>query len=67
MQRTSANDLSEKIADADQRGNEWLAKARQAKERGNEKRAEECYRKGNYWLDRFLRTLGKTCTTPTLA
>lgn len=52
-------DIREKIADADLRGNQWLAKARAAEERGDNRRAEECYRKGNYWLDRSNKLRGE--------
>lgn len=57
--RVTDKDLREKIADADQRGNEWLSKARDAEERGNQARADECYRKGNYWLDRSNKLRGE--------
>ena len=59
MRTMLPQDVRDKIADADQRGNEWLAKARAAEERGNQKRAEECYRKGNYWLDRSNKLRGE--------
>ena len=52
-------DVTDRIADADQRGNDWLARARDAADRGDQKRAEECYRKGNYWLDRSNKLRGE--------
>lgn len=56
---TSRESVSEKIADADLRGNVWLAKARRAEDGGNQARADECYRKGNYWLDRSNKLRGQ--------
>jgi hypothetical protein len=44
--------LSERIADADERGGRYLADANEASERGDQKKAEELYEKGQYWLDR---------------
>ncbi len=58
MQQTDAK-LREKIADADVRGNEWLRKAREAELQGYQARADECYRKGNYWLDRSNKLRGE--------
>ena len=48
---TTERTRDERIADADVRGNEWLSKAREAEVKGNQARAEECYRKGDYWLN----------------
>jgi len=50
--------LSERIADADQRGGHWLAEANEASERGDHKKAEELYEKGQYWLDRSNKLRG---------
>ncbi|MHD0644172.1 hypothetical protein ACYPKM_00880 [Pseudomonas aeruginosa] len=44
--------VSEKIAEADTRGNQWLSKGNDFSERGLKDKAEECYRKGNFWLDK---------------
>jgi hypothetical protein len=43
--------LSEKIADADMKGSNWLARANQAAERGDHEKAERMYEKGQKWLD----------------
>jgi hypothetical protein len=51
--------VNDRIAEADCRGNEWLAKGRAAEDTGNKTKAEECYRKGNYWLDRSNKLRGE--------
>lgn len=43
--------LSERIADADERGGRYLADANELAERGDNERAEMLYEKGQYWLD----------------
>lgn len=50
--------LSEKIADADERGNRYLADANDAAERGNSVKAEKLYAKGQFWLDRSNKLRG---------
>ena len=40
------------LIDAETRASMWLADGNAASERGNEKRAEVCYRKSQFWLDR---------------
>ncbi len=47
----SKRTLSERIADADDRGGRYLADANEAVERGNRQKAEKLYEKGQYWLD----------------
>lgn len=49
MQRKS---LSERIAEADERGSRYLADANEAREAGKLEKAEKLYEKGQYWLDR---------------
>lgn len=44
--------LSDRIADADARGGQWLAKGNEHQERGQAEKAEACYAKGQFWLDR---------------
>lgn len=44
--------FNEKIADADARGSDWLARGNTAREAGDNVKAEQCYGKGQYWLDR---------------
>jgi hypothetical protein len=57
--RIAEKNVQEKGADADYRGNEWLRKAREAEEKGNQSRADECYRKGQFWLDRSNKLRGE--------
>lgn len=44
--------LGDRIADADMRGSNWLAKGNEFAEAGNKTKAEECYDKGQFWIDR---------------
>lgn len=44
--------LQAQVAEADARGSNWLADGNAAAERGAKARAEVCYSKGQYWLDR---------------
>lgn len=44
--------LQRRIADADQHGSSWLAKGNEYAEKGNQAKAEQCYAKGQFWLDR---------------
>ncbi|WP_189375209.1 hypothetical protein [Mesorhizobium sp. M4A.F.Ca.ET.020.02.1.1] len=48
----AAKTLKEKIADAEDRGNRYLADANEAAEQGNMAKANKLYDKGQYWLDR---------------
>lgn len=50
--------LAEKIADADARGNHWLAEANAAKEAGDNEKANKLYDKGQFWLDKSNRLRG---------
>lgn len=43
--------VQERIVDADDRGNRYLADANEAAEKGNKAKAERLYEKGQYWLD----------------
>lgn len=43
--------LNERIADADIKGGNWLAKANEAAEKGQNEKAERLYEKGQHWLD----------------
>jgi hypothetical protein len=44
--------LAERILEAETRGSQWLADGNAAAERGDHARAERCYEKGQFWLDR---------------
>lgn len=52
--------LADKIADADAKGSNWLAKGNEYAERGENEKAEECYRKGQFWLDRSNKLRGNS-------
>lgn len=43
--------LQERIADADERGNNWLSLANEAADQGDKAKAERLYEKGQHWLD----------------
>lgn len=49
----SDEERKKKAIEAEDRGNRWLADGNAAAEAGNQEKADECYRKGQYWLDRF--------------
>lgn len=38
--------------------NKWLADANEAAERGNHEKAERCYEKSQYWLDKANKARG---------
>jgi len=44
--------VKSKLLDAEVRCNQWLADGNQAAESGKTNRAEECYSKSQFWLDR---------------
>lgn len=48
----------QKALDAETRGNQWLADGNAAAEAGNKKKAEKCYDKGQFWLDRYNKLMG---------
>ena len=39
---------------------QWLADANAAKEAGDIEKAEKCYAKSQYWLDRYNKLAGRT-------
>jgi hypothetical protein len=47
-----------KILEAEQRGSDWLAKGNAASERGDNAKAEKCYKKSQFWLDRYNTLVG---------
>lgn len=51
MTKKPKRSLSERIADADDRGGRYLADANEALERGDKAKAEKLYEKVQYWLD----------------
>lgn len=44
--------IKERLLDAETRANHWLADGNEASERGDNKLAEACYDKAQYWTDR---------------
>jgi hypothetical protein len=45
--------LHDRILEANERGNRWLADGNEAAEAGDKLKAERCYQKGQFWLDRL--------------
>lgn len=43
---------------ADERGNYWLALGNEYSEAGRTDKAEKCYSKGQFWLDRLNKLIG---------
>lgn len=56
--------LKERMIDAEVRGSKWLADGNEAAERGEKTKAEECYEKSQFWLDRYNLLAGKTDRRP---
>jgi hypothetical protein len=56
--------LKERIIDADYRGNYWLAEGNRYQEAGEKDKAEVCYRKSQFWLDRYNLLSGASDRTP---
>lgn len=46
-----------KIVDAEERASKWLADGNDAAALGKTKKAEACYAKGQFWLDRANKLL----------
>lgn len=44
--------LKEKLMTAEVKGSQWLADGNAASERGDSDRAQRCYDKAQFWLDR---------------
>jgi len=51
--KTPKKPLAERILEAETLGNRWLADGNAAAEDGDMAKAEHCYAKGQFWLDRF--------------
>ena len=43
---------------AEQRASKWLADGNEADERGDKAKAERCYSKSQFWLDRYNKLAG---------
>lgn len=50
--------IAEQIAEADDRGNRYLADANEAQENGKFAKADKLYAKGQFWLDRYNKLAG---------
>jgi hypothetical protein len=44
--------LAERVTDAETRASKWLADGNQAAEAGRVTKAERCFQKAQFWLDR---------------
>jgi hypothetical protein len=44
--------LAERVLEAQTRASQWLADANQAQEAGRTVKAERCFQKAQFWLDR---------------
>lgn len=51
--------MESKALDAEVRGSRWLADGNAAKEKGNMAKAEKCYVKSQFWLDRYNKLTGR--------
>lgn len=51
--------LDAKALDAEVRASQWLADGNAARERGNMVKAEKCYAKSQFWLDRYNKLTGR--------
>ena len=49
---------NEKANEYEIKSSHWLAEGNEAEERSDKPRAEECYRKSQYWLDRANKARG---------
>lgn len=52
--------LPERQLDAEVRASQWLADGNAARESGNHEKAEVCYAKAQYWLDRYNLLAGRS-------
>ncbi len=52
--------LQDRILDAEQRGSTWLADGNELAERGEHDKAERCYEKSQFWLDRYNKLKGNS-------
>lgn len=50
---TSKKSIHERILDAETRGSRWLADGNEYSERGDHVKAQKCYDKAQFWLDRY--------------
>jgi uncharacterized protein HemY len=50
--KTPAKTVADRALDAEVRASQWLADGNAAREAGQEQKAEQCYEKAQFWLDR---------------
>lgn len=50
--KASVKPLDERALDAETRASQWLADGNQAREAGRTVKAERCFQKAQFWLDR---------------
>lgn len=50
--KAPAKTVAERALDAEVKASKWLADGNQAREAGQEEKAERCYEKAQFWLDR---------------
>lgn len=59
----SASEMTEQqkhdAINAEARAGQWLADGNEAREAGNAEKAERCYTKAQYWLDRYNKLTGR--------
>lgn len=53
-------DHFERMMNAEYRGNQYLADANEASERGDKMKADKFYEKGQFWLDRYNKLAGNS-------
>ena len=52
--------VAERALDAEVRASKWLADGNQEHEKGNKNKAEKCYEKAQFWLDKYNKIMGRT-------
>jgi hypothetical protein len=52
--------LAERTLDAETRASQWLADGNEAREAGHTAKAERCFEKAQYWLDRANHLSGRS-------
>ena len=60
IKESTVRTLKEKMIEAEVRGSFWLAEGNEARERGNLTKAEKCYDKSQFWLDRYNKLAGNS-------
>lgn len=56
--KKNVSSLSDRVIDAEERASRWLSEGNEAEERGDVEKAEFCFQKSQYWLDRYNRLAG---------